>query len=306
MEGPSGAGGGWIGFAVPVVCSSIAGAREVRLGGARVVGPGAGESGGRGASACGFAELYVAVRSCPQDRGRGWPGARTYSGQRARRKPQELSFPQLRGYMEVQQVAVCKTVGSAYVGSNPTPATTSENGPLAAETRPGGPFPSRHAMYQGGSPRVDAWQCPRTYSGQRPGETCGAYNRSLPRTGGRTGVVKTSAACGSPAVRGSAPVSMQKPGELGAAMRRAGRKRAAIRGICPMQSSKDCFGNPRELVPYGTTRYRAVPRHPSKHGANIATADLEIGVSGAHATGVGQGCCGLGGTGHRGRVSRSA
>jgi len=41
---------------------------------------------------------------------------------------------------------VCKTVGSAYVGSNPTPATTSENGPLAAETRPGGPFPSRHAM----------------------------------------------------------------------------------------------------------------------------------------------------------------
>jgi hypothetical protein len=35
----------------------------------------------------------------------------------------------------------CKTVGSAYVGSNPTPATTCENGPLAAETRPGGPFP---------------------------------------------------------------------------------------------------------------------------------------------------------------------
>ena len=31
--------------------------------------------------------------------------------------------------------AVCKTVGSAYVGSNPTPATTSENAPLAAETR---------------------------------------------------------------------------------------------------------------------------------------------------------------------------
>src|SRR5436309_8217536 len=36
--------------------------------------------------------------------------------------------------------AVCKTVGSAYVGSNPTPATTSENGPWAAETRPGGRF----------------------------------------------------------------------------------------------------------------------------------------------------------------------
>src|SRR6266571_6727801 len=36
--------------------------------------------------------------------------------------------------------AVCKTVGSAYVGSNPTPATTCENGPLAAETRPAGRF----------------------------------------------------------------------------------------------------------------------------------------------------------------------
>src|SRR5580704_12490626 len=52
--------------------------------------------------------------------------------------------------------AVCKTVGSAYVGSNPTPATTCENGPLAAETRPGGPFLSRHGMYQGASLRVDA------------------------------------------------------------------------------------------------------------------------------------------------------
>src|SRR5579864_4033894 len=49
--------------------------------------------------------------------------------------------------------AVCKTVGSAYVGSNPTPATTCENGPLAAETRPGGPFSSRHAVYQCGSLR---------------------------------------------------------------------------------------------------------------------------------------------------------
>src|SRR5439155_4234137 len=36
--------------------------------------------------------------------------------------------------------AVCKTVGSAYVGSNPTPATTCVNGPLAAETRSAGRF----------------------------------------------------------------------------------------------------------------------------------------------------------------------
>src|SRR3984893_9280185 len=70
------------------------------------------------------------------------------------------------------------------VGSNPTPATTCENGPLAAETRPGGPFPSCHALYQGVSPWVDARQWLRTYSGQRPGETSGAYNRSLLRSDG--------------------------------------------------------------------------------------------------------------------------
>ena len=49
-------------------------------------------------------------------------------------------------------VAVCKTVGSAYVGSNPTPATTSENGPLAMNSRLGGPFPSCHAPYHDVSP----------------------------------------------------------------------------------------------------------------------------------------------------------
>src|SRR5580698_11441968 len=35
---------------------------------------------------------------------------------------------------------VCKTVGSAYVGSNPTPATTCGNGPLAGNSRLCGPF----------------------------------------------------------------------------------------------------------------------------------------------------------------------
>ena len=42
--------------------------------------------------------------------------------------------------MEVQAGEYCKTVGSAYVGSNPAPATTCGNGPSAAETRPGGRF----------------------------------------------------------------------------------------------------------------------------------------------------------------------
>ena len=69
----------------------------------------------------------------------------------------------------MQAGAGCKTVGSAYVGSNPTPATTRENGPLAAETWPGGPFPSCHGMYQPVSLRAGALRCPRTYSGRRPG-----------------------------------------------------------------------------------------------------------------------------------------
>jgi hypothetical protein len=47
-----------------------------------------------------------------------------------------VAYPQFRLHM----AAVCKTVGSAYVGSNPTPATTCENGPLARNSRLCGPF----------------------------------------------------------------------------------------------------------------------------------------------------------------------
>ena len=50
---------------------------------------------------------------------------RTYGVQRAWYEHHPASFVQLRGYMEVQAGAYCKTVGSAYVGSNPTPATRS-------------------------------------------------------------------------------------------------------------------------------------------------------------------------------------
>src|ERR1700750_3388846 len=50
------------------------------------------------------------------------------------------AFVQVDDYVAWCGGAVCKTVGSAYVGSNPTPATTCGNGPLAAETRPGGRF----------------------------------------------------------------------------------------------------------------------------------------------------------------------
>ena len=136
----------------------------------------------RGASACGFGELYGPVRGCPQDRRWRSRRARTYSGQRRRDKHHGAVFMQVRGYVEVQAGAGCKTVGPAYVGSNPTPATTCENSPWAAETRPGGPFPSCHATYQGVSLRVDVAQWLRTYDVPRPGGTSGAFNRSLCRS----------------------------------------------------------------------------------------------------------------------------
>ena len=44
-------------------------------------------------------------------------------------------FVLVSGILTSRGESVCKTVGSAYVGSNPTPATTCENGPLAANSR---------------------------------------------------------------------------------------------------------------------------------------------------------------------------
>src|ERR1700761_200626 len=41
----------------------------------------------------------------------------------------------VRAQVRARLRTVCKTVGSAYVGSNPTPATPCENGPLAANSR---------------------------------------------------------------------------------------------------------------------------------------------------------------------------
>jgi hypothetical protein len=41
--------------------------------------------------------------------------------------------PPFTEYLSTEAETVCKTVGSAYVGSNPTPATTSENSPHQRE-----------------------------------------------------------------------------------------------------------------------------------------------------------------------------
>ena len=145
MEGGPEVDGRWTDAAKPVVCPNV----RTGLGdcvGPRLGGPRAQVfflEGAGGASTCGFGfspgsckGLYVAVR------GIGPAGAPAYvhSGRRAWDEHPSASFAQVRGYMEVQAGAVCKTVGSAYVGSNPTPATTCENGPLAVDSPLAGRF----------------------------------------------------------------------------------------------------------------------------------------------------------------------
>src|SRR5271163_3066768 len=51
------------------------------------------------------------------------PDSRTCGQVRSRRR-RSAGKPQLRPHITNLGQAVCKTVGSAYVGSNPTPATT--------------------------------------------------------------------------------------------------------------------------------------------------------------------------------------
>ena len=139
MERSSGVDGGCMGPAVPVVCLSIPSAREDLAGVPAPsfpvpVNP---------APRCFCLRVWGAVRACT------WLSAgsaveepaRTYiSGQRRRDKHHSAAFMQVRGYVEVQAGAGCKTVGSAYVGTNPTPATTCRNGPLAGISRLCGPF----------------------------------------------------------------------------------------------------------------------------------------------------------------------
>ena len=73
----------------------------------------------------------------------GSPRARTYSGQRRCGRHRLWAFAQVRGLVEMQAGACCKTVGSAYVGSNPTPATPAETAPGLRKSGPAGRFWSR-------------------------------------------------------------------------------------------------------------------------------------------------------------------
>jgi hypothetical protein len=132
------------------------------------------------------------VRGCPRGSADGSLRVRTYSGQRLRGIPCQVVFLQVRWHIKVQAGEYCKTVGSAYVGSNPTPATTSGNGPSAAETRPAGRFllvTSCIAMCHRVSMRRGVHG--HIADGVRAARTVGAHRRLFhgrPRTGRACGV----------------------------------------------------------------------------------------------------------------------
>ena len=142
----------------------------------------------RGSPVCaGQARCADAVRGCPCGPAVRSPRARTYCGQRRCNGHRPVAFAQVRWYVEVQAGEYCKTVGSAYVGSNPTPATTCVNGPLAAETRPAGRFvlvtPCIWVCHFGS---VCCGVHGRIADGVRAARTAGAHRRLFhgrPRTG---------------------------------------------------------------------------------------------------------------------------
>ena len=76
--------------------------------------------------------VYVSAARVPRSPG----GCGAYG---AKPRPQHISAGQ-RHVLGRAERAACKTVGSAYVGSNPTPATTCKNAPLAANSRASGAF----------------------------------------------------------------------------------------------------------------------------------------------------------------------
>jgi hypothetical protein len=142
----------------------------------------------------------------------------------------------------------CKTVGSAYVGSNPTPATTCENGPLAAETRPAGRFAlvtpfitvrHRASMCCGVHGRIEA-------DGVRAVRTVGAHRRLSTDGHGR------AAPAGCPGLRCAAEPGLW----VSVIALMACRSTATVPGtVCP------CPGNAGGLMSFATPgRLGAVPR----------------------------------------------
>ena len=124
MKGASGVDGRWMGLAMPVVCLSIPGSAEGSAGWS--VRSHCRRRGAR-RPRCFYLRVLGAlrplrrlVRSCPCDRRRGSPGARTYSGQR----PGETSGAYNRSLRQSTPVlsrctaawAACLTVNAAYFG----------------------------------------------------------------------------------------------------------------------------------------------------------------------------------------------
>jgi hypothetical protein len=127
------------------------------------------------------------------------------------------TYPLVSAFDSGRRRAVCKTVGSAYVGSNPNTCHHLRNGPLAAETRPRGCFRSCHVAYQSVSLCVEVSRYPRTYSGRRPGRLRGRGHRWLSTDGhGRPrqrGLVPAQVRCRCHAP----PDGRHRPGRAGAA-----------------------------------------------------------------------------------------
>ncbi len=88
-------------------------------------------------------------------------------------------YRQVSGHSGAQEETVCKTVGSAYDGSNPSPATVCENGPW-----PGISLTSWAVVrcvtlchHRSGDVATRRWL--RTNSGRDPGRRSGSPNRLL-------------------------------------------------------------------------------------------------------------------------------
>ncbi len=123
---------------------------------------------------------------------RSWPPKPAAHGRRRPGVEPRMAYALVSGVWLVRRRAVCKTVGSAYVGSNPTPATTCENGPLARNSRLCGPFLLCPVVCHLVALRAAVSRCPRTHSGRDSCPiTVGAHRRLFhgrPRTGRAGGV----------------------------------------------------------------------------------------------------------------------
>ena len=113
---------------------------------------------------------------------RSCPAAWDIRGMQRRHRSFPQASPQATDQRPTSAVAVCKTVGYAFDGSNPSPATTCENGPLAADLRLCGPFFLRLTTCH----LVALWtvvlRYPRTYSGRRPAARTVGVTVGFPRT----------------------------------------------------------------------------------------------------------------------------